>query len=514
MARAKRIAGALASLSLLAKAHGPGEGLRLSLREAIHSALQNNLQVSIARQERETDRFEAQSSEGIFDWNLTASAKANRTRTFSSQPQPFGPEFNQEQDSHGRTLNGGLKKLFDWGGTFAISYAPAYAYSRTTTTGGMDLNGGPVLPYESTTPAPYNGNFSANYTQKLLRGCGRAATTADLVVARKQAEASDYRFHLAVIQLVADTETQYWDVVFAERNLANKRTALALAQKLLKENTLKVEVGTMAPIDITFAESQVAKAEQDIIKGEAQAQNARDTLLRGLFPGMVRSAVLELTDGPNLSYLRLAEDAAVRMALLRRIELKTARTGQSIAQVKEKSAADRVRPQLDAFAQYDGGSDTHTSLGPVNGDLAGFRNPGYTVGLSFTVPIQNREAKGRRAAARAGLRASELKLRDQELSITLEVRKAIRTVEASEKGVEAAAKTRHFQEKNLEGERKKFENGLSTNFTILQVMTNLDNARSEELQAQIDYAKAVTAMEVAMGNLIEARNLSFQAAPS
>ena len=136
----------------------------------------------------------------------------------------------------------------------------------------------------------------------------------------------------------------------------------------------------------------------------------------------------------------------------------------------------------------------------MNGDLAGFRNPGYTLGLSFALPLQNREARGRHAAARAHLSAQELRLRDQELSVALEVRKALRDVEAAEKGVQASAKTRHFQEKSLEGERTKLEHGLSTSFTVLQVMTSLEEARSAELKAQIHYAKAVTTMRWPRGS--------------
>jgi len=141
-----------------------------------------------------------------------------------------------------------------------------------------------VPPYAFATPNPYGGTLSATYTQSLLRGFGKVPTTANLVVARMQAEAADHTFRLAIIRLVADTETQYWDLVCANRNLANKRLALELAQKHLQENTLRVRLGAMAAIEVISAESQVARAEQDIIAAEAQAQNARDILLRALYP--------------------------------------------------------------------------------------------------------------------------------------------------------------------------------------------------------------------------------------
>ena len=103
-----------------------------------------------------------------------------------------------------------------------------------------------------------------------------------MVVAQKNAQAADYTFQLAIINLVASTEGQYWDLVYAERYLANKKVSLELAQKQLKENTIRMQVGTMAPIDVTSAEAQVAQAEQDIIAAEAALANAKDALIRSM----------------------------------------------------------------------------------------------------------------------------------------------------------------------------------------------------------------------------------------
>jgi len=128
------------------------------------------------------------------------------------------------------------------------------------------------------------------------------------------------------------------------------------------------------------------------------------------------------------------------------------------------------------------------------------------VGLHFSVPLQNRTAKAKRAAARANLNAAGLTLRDQEQAVTLEVRMALRNLEERAKGIKASAKTRLFRERSLEVERKKYQNGMSTNFLVLEAMTQLDKARDEELAAQIGHAKAITALEVAVGNLLAARN--------
>jgi outer membrane protein TolC len=500
MVRAPLVPVVLVCCSLVAQTPKPAQDKRLSLRDAIQTALENNLQVTIAQQTREKAKGNVTLNEGAFDWNLAASLQSSRQDSASSGiNQNSGQLVPSTSTNYGRSFDLQLGKKFAWGGNLSFDYAPSYSYSRTTY---GNLNYG--------TPLPYTGSLGITYTQSLLKGLGTEASTVDLIVARKSSQKADYTFQQSIIGLVASTEGLYWDMVYAQRDLENKRVSLELAQRQLKENTIRVEVGTMAPIEVTAAEAQVAKAEQDIISAEASLQNARDALMRALYPNGDRPAGLELTDGPTLGHILLNEDGAVKMALERRVELKAARLDLESSQVQERATRNRMLPQLDAFVSYNGKTDSRSGWGTVNSDLTESKFPGYTVGMKFAIPIQNRAAKGSLSMARATTRTSELSLRDQELGVALEVRKALRNVEAAEKGVKAAEKSRFYQEKNLEAERKKFENGMSTNFVVLQTMTNLDQAKSSELNAQIAYAKAVTALEVAVGNLMEARKFAIK----
>jgi outer membrane protein TolC len=480
-----------------------GQVKRVSLREALQAALQYNLQVDISQQAREVTRAGIPIAQGVFDWNLSASAQAQRLDGASFAPPAKGEApVGTTYTTYNRDLIADLNRSFDWGGNLDLNYNPTYNYQR-----GFVFDPS-AMPYAST--APYTGIFTATYTQSLLQGFGTQVTNAPVVIARKNADAADFNFELAIITLVSSVETDYWGVVYAQRNLDNQRTSLSLAQKQLDENMIRLKVGTMAPLDVTQAEAQVAQAEQNIIGAEAALANAKDTLIRDLYPNAERPAGLEVTDAPTLGHIQLDEEAAVRMALDRRVELKAARIAKDVNQLQLEVQQDKVRPQLNAFLAYNGAANNYNTYSPVNTDLAGAKYPGYTVGLKFAVPIENHTAKGNLAVARANLRSTELNLRNQELSIILQVRQAVRNIDATEKGVKAAEKTRYLQEKTLEAERKKFENGMSTNFNVLQDMTNLDNARTAETQAQINYATAVTALEVAVGNLLEARNFAIK----
>jgi outer membrane protein len=478
-------------------AQTPASVKQLSLQEAIRISMENNLQVEIAKETRTATKSSVDVTEGAFDWMLTGNAQTAR-QEFATESSATG--LKEEGTSWNRSLTVGVQKPFVWGGNLQMSYAPNYSYTSTAT---------------SATDRPYGsgsgrgGGLTATYTQSLLKGFGNEATEANVIVAKNGSKAADFQYQKAIIDLVATTESLYWDVVYAQHNLENRQQALALAQKQLNENKIRVEVGTLAPIEVTSAEAAVAQQEQAIIAADAQLQNAKDALVRALYPGTGKPEGIETTDAPNLSHITVDEGAGEKMALDRRVELKAAKLDLESKGVLKRSAENHLKPQLDAYVGYSGDSYNYTGIQDVNRDLTGFKYPGYVVGLNLSVPIGNHTAKGNLAAARANERSSELSLHDEELSIMLEVRQAFRNVDAAEKGVDAAKKTRVFREKDLEAEQKKFENGMSTNFLVLSKQNDLDAARSAELQAQITYAKVVTAQEKAVGNLLEARGFQY-----
>jgi len=477
----------------------------LSLQEAIKISLQNNLQVEIAKETRNATQSNLLVAQGAFDWTLLGSVNIGRQESARTSPNLAGDLTKSESTSWTRSLSLGVSKPFEWGGDLEVKYNPVYSSSRGTE---FDVAGNPVGTYSNPNP-PYSGTFSATYTQSLLSGFGRKATEVNVIVAKKSSEIANLQFQQSIINLVASTESQYWDLVYAQRNLENAKLALSLAQKQLNENKIRVEVGTLAPIEVTAAEASVAQREQAIIASEAAFLNANDALIRALYPKTGQPDKVVPTDEPNLSYTVADEPAGEKLALERRVELKMAKLSLESSSARLEAAQNRLLPRLDAYASYSGNSNNYDRLSPVNTDLTSQNYPGYTVGLSFSLPITNRTAKGSLNQARANERSSELTYRDQELAVSLQVRQAFRNVEASQKGVEAAKKTRVFREKDLDAEQKKFENGMSTNFLVLSKQNDLDAARSAELQAQIAYAKSVTALEQSVGNLLEARSLAF-----
>jgi outer membrane protein TolC len=483
----------------------PEKVKRLSLQEALRTAMEQNLQVQIAKETRAATTAGVSIAQGAFDWTLISSFSYTHQDSATTKPLSSGVLARTEATSWNRNFLLGAQKPFEWGGNLQLNYSPTYSYSK-----GIYLDPSNSANLGSFgTYYPYSAALSGTYTQSLLKGFGREATEVNVIVAKSSADAANYLYRLSIINLMASTESQYWDLVFAERSLENTKLALALAQKQLNENKIRVEVGTLAAIEVTSAEAAVAQQEQAIISAEAKLQNADDALIRTLYPETDHPDRLEPTDSPTISHTPMDEPSAEKMALARRIELKVAALTRKSMSALRLAAENRLLPQLNAFVTYSNTSDNYPAMGPVNRDLSSAKYPGYAVGINFSLPIPNRTAKGNLAQARANERSSELSQHDQELGILLQVRQTFRDVEAAEKSVEAAKKTRAFREEDMNAEQKKFENGMSTNFLVLSKQNDLNTARAAELQAQINAAKSVTALEQATGNLMEFRGFTY-----
>jgi outer membrane protein TolC len=112
------------------------------------------------------------------------------------------------------------------------------------------------------------GSLSLSIQQNLLQGLGKAVNARSITVAKSNLQISDIAFKAALINVVATVLTQYYQLVSDREDTSAKRSALILAQQLEKDNKRQVEIGTLAPIEITRAEAQVATAEQDLTVSE------------------------------------------------------------------------------------------------------------------------------------------------------------------------------------------------------------------------------------------------------
>ena len=128
---------------------------------------------------------------------------------------------------------------------------------------------------------------------------------------------------------------------------------------------------------------------------------------------------------------------------------------------------------------------------------------GWSAALNFTYDIGNRQRKAQRALAEVAVERGEAELQDLELQVITGVRRLARLVEASAEARESARVSRRLAEKNLDAEQKRYQNGMSTSFQVLEIQEDLSQARSREVNTITGYRKALARYYQAVGTLIQ-----------
>jgi len=134
------------------------------------------------------------------------------------------------------------------------------------------------------------------------------------------------------------------------------------------------------------------------------------------------------------------------------------------------------------------------------------------VGLLYSYPIGNRAAKATSANAEIDKERARIAVASAEQDVRVDVRAAVRAVESGAKRVAAAHANTVLQQKTVDAELKKFENGMSTSFEVLRIQTDLSDAQVAEIRALLDYNKSLADLERAKGTLLESKGMKLDSA--
>ena len=355
-------------------------------------------------------------------------------------------------------------------------------------------------------------NLSLNYTQPLLRNLGIDAPRLQIAITRANWEISDIQLRRTVVQTQRNVRHAYWGLVFARSFLEVQQQSLELAEESLRNNRTRVAVGTMAPIDIVEAESEVARNEESVIIAEADVDRAEDQLRTLVFDPDVPdfwSIQILPSDDPILQALAIDVDATIRTALDNRTDLDTLdtniqNTDTNIRYYRNQRLPD-VNLQVDYAVSGIGGTEflrgegflgpitgtEQTSFSSVLGDIFSNDFPNWTVGVTVAYPIGTSSAKANLERARLERTQADVSRRSLEVRIAAEVRDAGRNVSTNLQRVEATRSARQLAERRLEAEQRRFEVGMATSFFVFQAQRDLASARSNEQRAILDYTRSL-----------------------
>ena len=470
--------------------------LELSLDETVKRAMDNNLDIKVESYNPLSSAEAERAAKGYYDPFLSAVLDKN-SRT---SPQSNAFSGAQEVTTKGSTWNFGLGQAVPTGGEFGLSFNNNKADTNSVF---------------STFNPSYGSGLTLSASQPLFKNLRIDAPRRQILVSKKNREISDVQFRQTLVNVLAGVKALYYELLFTIDNLEAARKSLALAQKLLNENQIKVRVGTMAPLDVVQAQSEVAGREEGVIVAENDLREAEDSLKRSIFPGN-DPAMWELrivpTDRPTAEPFPVDVEAATERALKNRTDVVVARKNLERSDIDVRYARSLTLPQVDLVGSYGGAGLGGTQLirdgfgGPVISTIPGgygdatsavFANdfPNWRIGFNLSYPILNRSAKAFSAQARLAREQEETSIKRLELTVASEIRTAARAVNTNLKRVESSRAARTLQAQRLDAEEKKFAAGMSTNFFVTQAQRDLAQAEVNEVRAIADYRKSLVTFE-------------------
>ncbi len=471
----------------------------LRLEEAVAIALEQNLDIQVARLEPQSVDFL------VAGFRNTYRPLASSTLGLRDQYQLPTSSLNggTKVNNGTRTYNFGLSQNVNkWGGNYTVNWSNSRVETSNTF---------------STRNPSFTTNLVAAYTQPLLRGFRIDNTRQQLLVNLINRDISEESARATITQTLANVRNAYWDLVFAQSAVDVAQRATELADKLVVDNQARVEVGTLAPLDIVQAQAEAATRRQNLAAAEATAQTAELTLKRFLVSGTddpLWRQTIRPVDLPSLGPAPSDIDGAIRKALAERTDVLTARKNLDSNDVSLRFFRNQSMPALDLNASYGAqglggteivrtgplGNQTVTAVIPGGyGDalsvLSQREFPTWNLSVTMTYPIGGNQADAQHARARVQRTQAMTRLRALEVQIAAEVANAALTVQSNLKRVEAATAARELALKRLEAEQSRFEVGMTTNFFVVQAQRDLRDAQNTELRALADYRKSLVNFE-------------------
>jgi outer membrane protein len=488
---------------------------KLTLDGAIKQALKNNLDIQISKVSYEQSKTDIFGAKGIYDLNFRMNAEHSDT---SRAPRNELQAPSEKQD----LFTFSAQQLISTGAQLSLNFTN-YKYETTT-------------DYQFSTLNPvYGANTQFRIEQPIFNGFGKKNVEYQINLNKQYSERSLEQLKDTVTGLLTDTESGYLDLLYSVQNLKVAQESLELAKEQSEITKKKVEVGTLAPVDQLQSDANLADAEQKLVSAENLLLAAQDQMKKIL---NLKQEEWDVTfvpeEDPAFHIQTFDRKKCVDTALKNNPQIKIAQLDMKVSQLGMDYQKDKMKPTVSVYGtlSYDGNNklpliDPITGqpvLNPETGipriypgsyhdafsDMKSLDHQSWSVGINVSFPLQNRAAKASYMRAKLDKTGKDFQLQNAIIQVTNSVRDALRNLNASLRSIDAAKKTRELREKNLEIEKKKFINGMSTNFLVSQREDELSQARISELNAKVSYQKSVVLLKKSMGTLLDERNIKFE----
>ncbi len=491
----------------------------LSLKDAISHALEHNLDLQVQIIDAEVSRKDLKISKTrLFIPTFSASGNLNENNSASDNALS-GKDGIVETTQ--KSLNLSLTQNLPYGGNIAFEI---YGHKRSSNT---------IM--DNPNPSFYS-QARLVLTQPLLKGFGLTATKREIYVNANNLKMAKHLLKQNILDMVFNVEEAYWNLVYSHQNLGATKLALQRAKDLLKQNEIKVRVGSAAPIEILEAKAEVASNESTVIQAERNLQTAEENLKRILNMSKEDTAIFP-SEKPEVKKVTANYNQYLEEALNNRPDIQRAKLDLGNNKINVKYYKNQTLPELQLTAAfystgragtrfiyadgwepfYEGfdpevhitGTD-ETELSDALSTVFDRQYKNYEFGLQLTMPVILTTEKTELAKARVQMKQRVMSLKNVENTIYSEVKDVIKELESNAKLVEANSFALELEGQKLKAEEKKLSVGISTNFNVRSALRDYAAAETRALQSNIAYITTLARINRTLARTFKAYDIKFK----
>jgi outer membrane protein TolC len=469
--------------------HGKGRLLDLTLGKAVRMALEKNFSITAQKFDPKVSRERERTAEGKFDPAFSLSFQTGESVVadkFLRDSNNGGGHVSTKSITQTDTWSTGVSGVTSWGLGYDVSF-------------NSDAQRGTSNRFAD----DWSSDMTFSLKQPLLRGAGTTANLASVRVARNNTTISEWGVKDQVMNVITQVINVYNELQFAQENLEVAKRSRELARQLLRDNIKRVEIGVKTPLDVTTAQAEVAAREEAVITATRAVKDQENFLKQLITADMMLLLRTRVVIAPPPSPpLEPNVVAGIQAALELRPDYRQAKLDIENKHITVAFTKNEELPRL----------DLHTSLSMLGLDddfgtsfqrIAARDRSAWSVGATFSIPIGNRESRGRYNAAKLEAAQTLVKLHQLEQDIIVVVDNAAGAVITARERTEANREARRLAKESLAAGEARLIAGTGTTFEVLELQKKLADAETAELRSRADFNKAVAKYRLQTGTTLK-----------
>ncbi|MGA2787703.1 MAG: TolC family protein [Verrucomicrobiota bacterium] len=478
----------------------------MSLEDCIQQALQHNFDVQISRYDPQIQLFTVRANYGGYDptLNLSGNYTYSKDGALIQNNQIILPTTSDAD-----TFGAGLSGLMPWGMTYNF--------------GNGNLNNpGPASISETwgqKSAGPFTTNFDntsssvgVSLTQPLLKNFWIDQTRLNIRVSKNRLKYSEQGLRLQLNTSITAVENAYYELIYAQENVKVQQEALVLAQTQLDQDRQRMQIGTIAQLDVQQDESQVASAQANLIAAQYTLVNNQNTLKNLLTDKYATwhdtdiQPTETITNAP-LQLFDLQDSWSKGMTM--RPDLLQSRLDVEKQGIQLKFDYNQLYPEVDVVGSY-GYNGTGQEYSDVFSQISDANRPFYGIGGQLTMPLSNVGPRNTYKADKVTLQQLLLKMKQFEQNVLVDIDNAVKKAQSDYQSVEASRQARIYAEAALDAEQKKYAVGKSTTFNVLGLQNTLTADRGTEIRDLANYYEDLANLAKSEGSTLERHHINVE----